>query len=86
MFAVYKVIFEEENMRNLTSIGLVLIVIGIVALVVQNVRFTETRKVVDLGPLQVRAEEQHNIPIPTVAGIAAIVAGLGLVIVSRRQA
>jgi uncharacterized membrane protein YidH (DUF202 family) len=73
-------------MRNLTSIGLVLIVIGIVALVVQNVRFTETRKVVDLGPLQVRSEEQHNIPIPTVAGIAAIVAGLGLVIVSRRQA
>ena len=65
-------------MRNLASIGIVLIVIGIVALVVQNVRFTETRKVVDLGPLQVRSEEQHNIPIPTVAGIAAVVAGLGL--------
>lgn len=54
-------------MRNLTSIGIVLIVLGIVALVVQNVRFTETKKVVDFGPLQVRAEEQHNIPIPTVA-------------------
>ena len=73
-------------MRNLTSIGIVLIVIEIVALAVQNVRFTDTRKVVDFGPIQVRSEEQHNIPIPTVAGIAAIVAGLGLVIVSRRQA
>jgi hypothetical protein len=34
----------------------------------------------------VRSEEQHNLPIPAIAGIAAIVAGLGLVLASRRQA
>jgi hypothetical protein len=73
-------------MRNFMVIGVVLVVLGIVGLVVQNVKFTETKKVVDIGPLQVTSEEKHNIPIPTIAGIAAIVAGLGLVLVARRQA
>jgi hypothetical protein len=73
-------------MRNLTSVGIVLVVLGIAGLIVQNVSFTENKKVVDFGPLQIQSQEQHNVPIPTIAGIAAIVAGLGLVIASRRQA
>jgi hypothetical protein len=73
-------------MRNLTSVGIVLVVLGIAGLIVQNVSFTENKKVVDFGPLQIRSQEQHNVPIPAIAGIAAIVAGLGLVIASRRQA
>ena len=73
-------------MRNLMSVGIVLVVLGIAGLIVQNVSFTENKKVVDFGPLQIRSQEQHNVPIPTIAGIAAIVAGLGLVIASRRQA
>ena len=73
-------------MRNFMLAGVVLILLGVGGLIVQNVRFTETKKVVDLGPIQVTSEEKHNIPIPTIAGIAAIVAGLGLVLASRRQA
>jgi hypothetical protein len=73
-------------MRNLTMIGVLLVALGIVGLIVQNVSFTETKKVVDIGPLQINSEEKHNVPIPTIAGIAAIIAGLGLVIASRRQA
>jgi hypothetical protein len=73
-------------MRNLMSVGVVLVVLGIVGLIVQNVSFTETKNVVDIGPLQGRSTEQHNVPIPTIAGIAAIVVGLGLVMASRRQA
>jgi uncharacterized membrane protein YidH (DUF202 family) len=73
-------------MRNFMLAGVILILFGIAGLVVQNVRFTETKKVVDLGPIQVTSQEKHNIPIPTIAGIAAIVAGLGLVLASRRQA
>jgi hypothetical protein len=73
-------------MRNLTLVGAVLVVLGIAGLIVQNVSFTENKKVIDFGPLQIRSQEQRNVPIPTIAGIAAIVAGLGLVIASRRQA
>ena len=56
-------------MRNLLLIGVVLVVLGIAGLIVQNVTFTETKQVLNVGPLQVSAEEQHNVPIPTIAGI-----------------
>lgn len=73
-------------MRNLMAVGVVLIVLGIVGLVVENVKFTETKKVVDIGPLQINSEEQHNVPIPTIAGIIAVLAGFGLIFASRKSA
>ena len=72
-------------MRNLMWIGIVLVVLGLAGLVIQNVRFTETKKVLDVGPLQVNAEEQHNLPIPTIAGVVAVLAGIALVLASRRS-
>jgi len=71
-------------MRNLLLVGVALVVIGIAGLIVQNVTFTETKQVLDIGPLQLRAEEQHNVPIPTIAGLVAVVAGLGMILASRR--
>jgi hypothetical protein len=71
-------------MRNLLLIGVVMVVLGIAGLIIQNVTFTETKHVLNVGPLQVTAEEQHNVPIPTIAGLAAVIAGLGMIFASRR--
>ena len=73
-------------MRNLMAIGVVLIVLGLAGLVIENVTFTETKKVVDIGPLEINSDEQHNVPIPTIAGIMAILAGFGLILTSRKSA
>jgi len=73
-------------MRNVMWVGVILVVLGIAGLVIQNVKVTETKRVVDLGPVQVNSEEQHNLPIPTIAGIVAVVAGLGIVFAARRRA
>jgi len=67
-------------------IGVVLVILGIVGLVVQNVTFTETEEIVDIGPLEIQTEEEHNVPIPTIAGIIAVLAGLGLIVAGRKQA
>jgi hypothetical protein len=72
-------------MRNLLAVGVLLVVLGIVGLVVQNVQFTETKKVVDIGPLHVNSEENHNVPIPTIAGIVAVIAGLGMIFAAQRR-
>jgi len=71
-------------MRHLLLAGFVLVVLGIAGLIVQNVSFRETKHVVNVGPLQVTAEEQHNVPIPTIAGVFAVIAGLGMIFASRR--
>jgi len=73
-------------MKPLAWIGIVLIVFGVIGLVVENVSFTERKTVLDVGPLKVQADEQKVVPIPTIAGIAGIVVGLGLVFMSRKRA
>ena len=73
-------------MRNIMWVGVVLIVLGVGGLIVQNVSFTENKKVLDVGPLQVTTEEKHNVPIPTIAGIIAVLAGIGIVFAAKRTA
>ena len=73
-------------MKPLAIVGIVLIALGIVGLAVDNISFTERRTVIDAGPLKITADQQRTIPIPTIAGIAALVVGLGLVFMSRKSA
>ncbi|MCP5412844.1 MAG: hypothetical protein H6924_12115 [Alphaproteobacteria bacterium] len=73
-------------MKPIAIVGLVLIVAGIGGLIFRSVHWTETKSVADIGPVHIQAEEDHNVWIPTAAGIAAVIAGVGLVFVSRRSA
>ncbi len=73
-------------MKSLSIFGVVLIAIGIAALVFQYVPIRETRTVIDAGPIQVQQERERRIPIPAIAGVAAVLAGLGLVVVGQRRA
>jgi hypothetical protein len=41
---------------------------------------------VKLGPLEVNSQENHTVWIPTVAGIAAVLAGVGLVFAGKKNA
>lgn len=72
-------------MKPMVLAGIALIVLGVVGLAVDNISFTEQRTVIDAGPLKVTASEQRNIPIPTVAGVIAIVVGLGLCFMGARK-
>jgi hypothetical protein len=67
-------------------VGVLLVILGIAGLVMEYVTVTEKRTVVDIGPLELKAEEQRNIPIPTIAGIVAVIAGLIIIVTSRRPA
>ncbi len=73
-------------MKPIMLFGVLLIVAGIVGLGVANISFTEQKTVLDAGPLKITKEEQHTIPVPTIAGIAAIVVGLGLCFMGRKTA
>jgi len=71
-------------MKPLALVGVVLIALGVVGLVVANVSFTERKTVLDAGPIKITEDQQKTIPIPTIAGIAAVVVGLALVFAGRR--
>ncbi len=70
-------------MKPMAILGVLLIAIGIAGLAVDNISFTERKTIVDAGPLKVTADEQRTIPIPTIAGIVAVIAGAGLLFMGR---
>ena len=73
-------------MKNLSMIGVVLIVLGAGVLVFGHFNYSETKPVLDAGPIHVKTQEEHHVSIPTVAGIVIVIAGLGLVFAGRRAA
>ncbi len=73
-------------MRPLVIFGIMLVAIGIAGLVIDNISFTEKRVVVDAGPIKVTADQQRTIPIPSIAGVIAVVAGVSMIFMGRSQA
>jgi uncharacterized membrane protein len=75
----------EARMKPITIIGVLLIVLGVVALAYQGITYTTSEKVVDLGPLKVEAEREKTIPLPPVLGGLALAGGIVLLIVGARR-
>jgi len=73
-------------MKPIPLIGVVLIVLGLMALIYQGVNYTSRETVLDIGPLHATAERQKTLPLPPVFGIAALVGGLVLVVAGKRKA
>lgn len=66
-------------------LGIALIIIGILMFVFRNISFTQDKKVIDLGPLQVNRKEEKTIGWPIYAGGIAVVAGIALVALDRNK-
>ena len=67
-------------------LGVLLIALGVAGLVIANISFTEKKVVVDAGPLKITADQQRELPIPTIAGIIAVAVGAGMLFYGRNKA
>lgn len=65
--------------------GIILIVLGIAALVVQGLSYTRRETVLDAGPVEVSRSTRETLPLPPIVGIVAIVAGAGMVYAGRSK-
>jgi uncharacterized membrane protein YidH (DUF202 family) len=72
-------------MKPAGYIGLILIVIGIVALAYGGFSYTKREKIIDAGPLQVSADKEHTVPLPPILGALALAGGIVLVIVGNKK-
>ncbi|MHB1207666.1 MAG: hypothetical protein ACYCZX_19035 [Rhodospirillaceae bacterium] len=73
-------------MKSTALIGVILIVLGVIGLVAGHIDIITQKKVVDFGPLQVSADEHHNLPIPDIASVIALLAGAGLLFAGNKRA
>ncbi|MBS0469994.1 MAG: hypothetical protein JSR60_02895 [Proteobacteria bacterium] len=70
----------------MTLLGAVLVVLGIAALLFGHFSYSETKPVLDAGPIHVNAQEDHTVWIPTAGGIALLAAGVIVLLAGRRKA
>ncbi|MBE3118365.1 MAG: DUF3185 domain-containing protein [Candidatus Atribacteria bacterium] len=65
--------------------GIILVVLGVLALAYQGIRYTTREKLIDIGPLKVTASERKTIPLPPIVGGIALVAGIALILQERKK-
>lgn len=71
-------------MKPIVIIGIVLIVLGAVGLIYGGITYTSKKNVLDMGPIQVQVDDTKHIPVPPIAGGAALAVGIVLLFVGRK--
>ena len=72
-------------MKPVILVGILLIVLGLVALAYKGITYTTQEQVAKLGPLEAKVERERTIPLPPILGGLALASGLVLVVVGARQ-
>jgi len=67
------------------SLGVLLIVIGLIMLVWSGFTYTKKEKIIDAGAIQITADKQKTVNWPPYAGAIAMVAGVVIYVAAKRR-
>jgi hypothetical protein len=67
-------------MKPMAWLGILLIVVGGLALAYQGFTYTRQKKVLDVGPIHATADEHDRVSIPPIVGALMLVGGIVLVV------
>ena len=73
-------------MRGMFALGIILLFVGLAILAWPAIPYTERKKAVDIGPIEVETETQKHVVLPPVLGVAAAASGVALIALGRRRA
>ena len=71
-------------MSGKTILGILLIVLGALAIAYQGFTYTTEKKEVDIGSLEVKKKEHHEVDFPPLLGALAVVGGVAVLVLDRR--
>jgi drug/metabolite transporter (DMT)-like permease len=71
-------------MKPISWLGILLIVLGVLALVYQGINYTRQKQVLDVGSIHLTAETHERIPLPPILGGLALVGGVVLLVVGAK--
>ena len=72
-------------MKPIAWLGILLIVLGALALARQGFTYTHQEKVLDVGPIHATAEKQDHVSIPPVLGALTLTGGIALLVFGARK-
>jgi hypothetical protein len=65
--------------------GIILIAPGVIGLAWGGFTYTTREKLPDVGPIHATRDKEHNVPLPPIAGAAALIGGVALVIAGNKD-
>ncbi|MBK9256707.1 MAG: hypothetical protein IPM42_14560 [Saprospiraceae bacterium] len=66
------------------SIGIVLVIIGILMLTYTGFNYVTTEKIVDIGPLQVETKKNNFVKLSPVIGAVLLIGGLFMIVKGKK--
>jgi hypothetical protein len=72
-------------MKPIVVVGIVLLILGVIALTYQGITYTTREKVVQLGPIEATKKTEKTIPLPPLLGGIALAAGVVLIITGSKK-
>jgi hypothetical protein len=72
-------------MKTISWVGILLVVLGVLALAYQGINYTRQKKVVDVGSVHITTETHERIPLPPILGGLALVGGVVLLVMGTRN-
>jgi hypothetical protein len=68
------------------TIGIVLLVVGVLALVYGGIGYNKDHTVLEVGSMHIQATEHKTIPIPAIVGVVVLIGGAALLVGDKRRA
>lgn len=72
-------------MKSLSLVGILLVVLGALALAYQGITYTRQEKVLDVGPIHATKDTQEHISLPPLLGGLALIGGVALMVAGARR-
>jgi hypothetical protein len=72
-------------MKPISLAGIILVVLGALALAYQGIDYTRREKVIDIGPIHATKDTPERIPLPPILGGLALAGGIVLLIAGTRR-
>lgn len=76
---------EEGTEQKMKPFGVVLVMLGILALLYGGISYSRQKTVLDVGPFKATATEQKNIPISPVVGAIALMVGIVVLAMPKKR-
>lgn len=68
------------------TLGIVLIILGVLMAVTKGFSFITEKKVADIGPIEINKKDKKSVGWPTYAGVGVALVGVVLVATGRKRA
>jgi hypothetical protein len=66
------------------TLGLILVVLGLIGLAWGGFTYTTRESVVDIGPIHATREKTHTVPLPPILGAVALIGGVALLMTGKK--